>query len=83
MAKYNLRTNITGSIMKNYGLPIDSIFENGVIYINEKSTMYVGEDGLEHPVTEVSFMYNDDEGNNHTAKLDKIIFDSLFEFAGE
>ena len=45
--------------------------------------MYVGEDGLEHPVTEVSFMYNDDEGNNHTAKLDKIIFDSLFEFAGE
>ena len=45
--------------------------------------MIIGEDGLEHPVTEVTFIYTGDDGNNLTAKLDKKTFDSLFEYVDE
>ena len=83
MAKYYLQPEITGSIMKNYGLPIDSISEYGVVYINEESKMIIGEDGLEHPKTKVLFTYKDEVGNNHTTELDKEIFNSLFKYTCE
>lgn len=83
MGKYLLKNTITGPIMSGLRLPIDAIYEKGIIVLNVQNLEFIGEDGLEHHIVVYIFMYKDDRGNTCYAVLTKEDFEYLFEPAYE
>ena len=72
--KFKLRMSTTKEQLSMYGLPIDPIYEKGVIF---KGSENIKEGEINH--VKYVFEYFDEQGEKMNSSLEKPIFESFFE----